>query len=166
MNELSHDTEPAAAAALDPAAMMQALAQQNPTLAWLAQMLQAQRQQASAPSEPAGEPVLVDHDEELQELREALAHSQQRAGKLERIARRLAADLEVANARLADLASAFGACGLCWGDDHHCPSCRGRGKPGRFAPDPELRQRLFAKPSSAPAASRTSTPTDPNTGLT
>jgi hypothetical protein len=140
----------------DVGAMMQALAQQNPTLAWFAQMLQAQRQASEAPVEPG--------EEEL--LRDALTQAELRAQKLERIVRRLAAELEDAHARLADLAAAFGACGLCWGDDAHCPSCRGRGKPGRFAPDQELRQRLFAKPSPVPAASRISTPNDPSAGLT
>lgn len=152
MHELSLPGAPA-----DVDALMQSFAQQNPTLAWVAQMLQAQRQNSEA--------LPVD-DAESQALREALADSEQRAQKLERIARRLSAELEAANARLADLAAAFGACGLCWGDDSRCPSCRGRGKPGRFAPDQELRQRLFAKPSSAPVASRISTPIDPNAGLT
>lgn len=152
MHEIGFPGAPA-----DVDALMQNFAQQNPTLAWVAQMLQAQRQNTEAP---------VIDDGETQALREALADSEQRAQKLERIARRLAAELEGATTRLADLAAAFGACGLCWGDDPRCPSCRGRGKPGRFAPDQELRQRLFAKPSPPPVASRNSTPIDPNPGLT
>ena len=130
-------------------------ARKNPDLAWMTQMLTAQRQlAASAQNTPGTDP----RQAEVDALTEELARSQARAAKLQRIARRLSDELEAAEALLADLAAAFGACGLCWGDDAQCPSCRGRGKPGRFAPDPELRLRFFAEPVEPSAASRISTP--------
>lgn len=132
-------------------------ARQNPNLAWLPQMLAAQRQAAaSAPFISEIDPRQAEFDA----LHEELAHAQARADRMQRIARRLADELEDAQGHLADLAAAFGACGLCWGADTRCPSCRGRGKPGRFAPDPELRLRLFAEPLDMSVASRTSTPLD------
>jgi len=131
-------------------------ARQNPDLAWMTQMIAAQRQAAAAQSAGDADP----RDEEIEALREALAQSQARAAKLQRIARRISDELEGAHAMLGDLAAAFGACGLCWGEDATCPSCRGRGKPGRFAPDPELRLRFGPEPVDPPAASRTSTPLD------
>jgi len=144
-----------AAAVPDMATMLQALAQQNPTLAWMAQLLDAQRQAAAA---------AVDNTEpdETAALRVALAESEQRVQKLGRVALRLRAELEAAQARLADLAAAFGACGLCWGEDPYCAGCRGRGRPGRFHPDHALQQRLFAP--VAPQAAHTTTSTDPGTG--
>ncbi|HEV8694629.1 MAG TPA: hypothetical protein VGQ93_10700 [Lysobacter sp.] len=137
--------------------LLRDFALQNPSLAWVTQMIAAQRQFAATAT-----PVLdvVQPQDELDALSEELAHAQARADKLQRIARRLANELEAAQERLADLAAAFGACGLCWGEDTRCPSCRGRGKPGRFAPDPELRLRFFAEPLEASVASRTSTHPD------
>lgn len=143
------------ATAPDMNALLGDLARQNPNLALIAQMMAAQRQQADAAL-----PAAVDDPAgvEITALNEELAQARARHARLQRVARRLADELEVARDLLADLAAAFGACGLCWGDDTHCPSCRGRGKPGRFTPDPELRLRFFAQPLEMPAASRTSTP--------
>jgi len=36
------------------------------------------------------------------------------------------------------LASALGACPICWGGDRGCEVCRGRGRPGYRPPDPAL----------------------------
>jgi len=146
---------PAGIAAPDMADMLQTLAQQNPQLAWMAQLLQAQRQAAAVPVESSDA-------EECASLREALAQAEQRVQKLGRVALRLRAELEAAHARLADLAAAFGACGLCWGDDPSCAGCRGRGRPGRFHPDHELQQRWFATPPAR--APHTTTSTDPGAG--
>ncbi len=126
----------------------------NPNLAWLAQLLAARRQAAQQ------EPDIDPRHAELQALQEELAQRAAREARLERAVRRLSADLEAAHAFLADLAAAFGACGSCWGEDTNCRSCRGRGRPGRFAPDPELRMRFFAAPVEPAVASRTSTQPD------
>lgn len=134
-------------------------ARKNPDLAWLTQMLAAQR---AATTVAVEEPIVIDdrRQAEIEALTEQLAIADTRAAKLQRIARRQAADLEAAQVLLADLASAFGACGLCWGQDPGCLSCRGRGKPGRFAPDPDLRLRFFAEPVEPQAAPPISTAPD------
>lgn len=148
--------QPSAPPDLD--AMLGQLAQQRPELAWMTQMIAAQRRQRAAapPEADAPDPAQT----ELAALREELALACARAERMAGAARRLARDLHDARERLADLAAAFGACGLCWGEDAACPGCRGRGKPGRFAPDPALRLRFFAEPLDVPAASRTSTHPD------
>lgn len=135
--------------------MLGDFARQNPSLAWLTQMIAAQRQQAAGANAPSDVDPL---QAEIDALTEELAHAEARAEKLRRIGQRLCRDLDAAQGLLADLAAAFGACGLCWGEDDTCRSCRGRGKPGRFAPDPALRLRFFAERLELPAASGTSTP--------
>lgn len=137
---------PGMPAAPDMEALLRDFAAQNPRLAWLPQMLMAQRQ-AAAIAEPVPDP----REDEIAALHAALAEAETRARRLQHLAKRLAHALEGARERLTDLACAFGACGLCWGEDAHCPSCRGHGGPGRFPPDPELGQRLFAQPLPAPA---------------
>ena len=52
--------------------------------------------------------------------------------------RQLRDDLDEALDFNDDLAKALGACEECWGKDNRCPSCRGRGKAGYFAPDKTL----------------------------
>jgi hypothetical protein len=135
---------PTVAALPDLESMMGEFVRDNPQLAWLPQLMAAQRRSAAA-EVPSAQPS------ELDELQQALAQADARAAKLQRINRRLAADLDAAQGLLSDLAAAFGACGLCWGEDPGCPSCRGRGKPGRFAADAELAQRFGATPSEAVA---------------
>ncbi len=132
---------------------------QNPQLAWLPQML-AMQQQMRAAAPAVAEPGA----EEIEQLQQALAQSESRAARLQRATRRLAGELETAQALLSDLAAAFGACGLCWGEDDGCPSCRGRGRPGRFAPDPDMRMRFATEPLEPPAASRFSTPLATDSG--
>ncbi len=44
--------------------------------------------------------------------------------------------MELLQARSDGLASALGACGLCWGNDPVCMQCAGRGRPGWTRPDP------------------------------
>ena len=48
------------------------------------------------------------------------------------------AELEELRGRNDTLAAALGACHLCWGEDLHCPVCRGKGYPGFSMPDKEL----------------------------
>jgi hypothetical protein len=141
------------AAMPDVNAMMGDFVRQNPQLAWLPQLLAMRHAGDSREPDTVAVPQ-AEHDE----LREALARAEARQARLERINRRLAGDLDVANCLLSDLAAAFGACGLCWGEDPGCPSCRGRGKPGRFAADTELALRFGAAPGEG-ATLRASLPT-------
>jgi hypothetical protein len=110
------------------------IVQNNPSLAWLPQLM-AMRQQR--------EPDQTQAPGEIDELRAALRQWQLRAEKMYRRARALEAELAETQDRMSDIAAALGACGLCWGEDVACPSCRGRGKPGHFmarAPAPQLTQ--------------------------
>lgn len=127
------------AEAADPALLAQNmladLQRSNPQLAMLAQMMQAR---AIVP-EPAG----PDLGEEITQLAEQLAEAQRQVDRVKREGRRLLASYRDATERLGLLAAALGACGLCWGDDDLCPSCRGRGAPGMVRPDPTARARVF-----------------------
>jgi hypothetical protein len=53
-------------------------------------------------------------------------------------ARRLLAEVQELRLRCDALASALGACPLCWGVETACRVCRGRGGPGFSTPDREL----------------------------
>src|SRR5437660_1553131 len=48
------------------------------------------------------------------------------------------AKLKELSGRCDDLASALGACPLCWGKDPECRACRGRGHPGFSVPERNL----------------------------
>ncbi|MEN2786467.1 hypothetical protein ACFOKI_05630 [Sphingomonas qilianensis] len=144
--------DPPEGAAPDPALlasqMMADLQASNPQLAMIAQMMQAR---AIVPS-----PVSEDLGEHVVELADRLAEAHRRIDAMKKSARRLYQSHHEAQARLADLAAALGACGLCWGEDDRCPSCRGRGRPGMVRPDPELRATLLGPLQSHASQARTS----------
>jgi hypothetical protein len=117
-------------------------ARRNPRLAWLPQMMAMRRQ---AVVEPADDGRMDAALARIAELEEALDASEARARRYAAACERLTARLEESCDRLADAAAAVGACGLCWGEDPRCRSCRGRGRPGGFAIDPALRRRFFAE---------------------
>ena len=48
------------------------------------------------------------------------------------------AELKALRSRCDELASALGACPLCWGKDLECRACRGRGHPGFSVPERKL----------------------------
>jgi hypothetical protein len=50
----------------------------------------------------------------------------------------MSAELKMLRERSDLLASALGACCLCWGHDPRCRICRGRGRPGFSGPDEAL----------------------------
>jgi hypothetical protein len=126
-------------ATADPAAlaagMMDELKRTNPQLAMLAQLMQAR---TIVPQQ-----VPDDLSAEVADLANRLADAEDRLDRMKRQGRRLYEAHQSVTARLADLAAALGACGICWGEDEFCPSCRGRGRPGMVRPDPELRARLL-----------------------
>jgi hypothetical protein len=166
LSELPKPSDDTTAALLPPVApptfegLLDELGRGHPELAWMTQLLAMQRQRTSSDT-PAPDDTLR---AQLDAVTDELTRARARTAKLEDVARRLATDLRSAQARLSDLASAFGACGLCWGEDRDCRGCRGRGKPGRFAPDPELRARMFSESLDVAAASRLSTHPDPQQG--
>jgi hypothetical protein len=55
---------------------------------------------------------------------------------------RLYAEVEELRLRNRTVAAALGACPRCWGEEHDCPVCRGRGRPGGRAPDSVLYHEL------------------------
>ena len=126
-------------ATADPAAlsagMMDELKRTNPQLAMLAQLMQAR---TIVPQQ-----VPEDLSAEVADLANRLADAEDRLERMKRQGRRLYEAHQGVTERLADLAAALGACGMCWGEDEFCPSCRGRGRPGMVRPDPELRARLL-----------------------
>ena len=132
------------------AQMMADLQQSNPQLAMLAQMMQART--------IVPEPMTADLSGEIAELAERLAAAERRIERMRGQGQRLFAAYREVNERLAELAAALGACGLCWGEDDHCPSCRGRGHPGMMRPDLSLRDRLLGEVLSPAAASHSHPP--------
>jgi hypothetical protein len=94
----------------------------------------------------ADEPTIEDAQIEIEAFTRRLQQSEAHAAKLQRAVDQLTTELDTAHDMLADLAAALGACGLCWGQDARCRSCRGRGKPGMFSPDVALQARFFAEP--------------------
>jgi hypothetical protein len=52
--------------------------------------------------------------------------------ELKDMAESMSAELEVLRARNDMLATALGACHLCWGDDQECPYCNGAGHVGAY----------------------------------
>ena len=121
--------------------------------AWLPQMIAAQRQQAAnhQPSPNGDHPRLLQFDELVEEL--ALSEARRQA-------RRIAQRCRGSSTRRRDCWRSglrFGACGLCWGDDDTCRSCRGRGKPAASHPTRRCGCVLRRAPAM-PAASGSSTP--------
>jgi len=49
----------------------------------------------------------------------------------------LRSDNELLVAKFDIVASALGACPLCWGEDEACEKCQGKGRPGEYKPDIE-----------------------------
>lgn len=123
----------------DPQAILAQLAEGNPALAAMLQMMARPRETPAEAPAPAADP---------------------RVPKLESLVKRMYHDLKAAEDRLSLLAAALGACGICWGEDSACLGCRGRGRPGMLAPDPELRKHLFSgsPTAGAPLQPAASTP--------
>jgi hypothetical protein len=131
------------------AQMMADLGRSNPQLAMLAQIMQSRApvsQSGDAGANSAAEEEIASLTAQLDEMRVRLDTTQRQM-------RRLLDAHRAATDRIADLAAALGACGLCWGEDAACPNCRGRGRAGMVRPDSELRARLLGPPKPATAKS-------------
>lgn len=113
-------------AAVDSAALMQRLGQDNPRLAPLLQMI---AQKANA---VARDPVIVDSTaievDAIADEQAALAAQLDAAYS----------EVKLLRERCDTIAAALGACALCWGHDSACRACRGHGLPGRSLPDEAL----------------------------
>ncbi|MFJ7158154.1 hypothetical protein ACIQUQ_24905 [Streptomyces sp. NPDC101118] len=110
----------------------------------------------AVPSVPDIARLLAERQAQLQRELEAAEEAEQQVAEEERrraererrtdaVRHRMAElndQLEAAYATLDDLAAALGACPGCFGGDPACRWCRGRGKPGFTAPEPEPFDRL------------------------
>lgn len=123
----------------DPQATMEELAARDPRMAMVIQLLQQQRGQVDEAAVDESD----DRDALIAELGERLDSTEARLVRMTQMARKFHAAHREDRDRLGELASALGACGLCWGEDDHCQGCRGRGQPGMMRPDMEMRARLF-----------------------
>ena len=134
-------------------ALMRELGGADPRMAMLMQFLQPQQARPVA-----DEPGLDERNAVIEDLSARLDAAEDRLQRMDTIARRLHTLHQAASARLAELAAALGACGLCWGDNDQCPGCRGRGRAGMVRPDPEVRARILSG-RPAPRPQRVPTPT-------
>lgn len=145
---LGNDQLAAMAGGADPTKIMQQMIADtgaaDPRMAMVAQLLAGQQAVAASPDD-----ALVD---EMAALAGRLAEAEATIEAMKRDGRRLLQAHQACRERLADLAAALGACGLCWGEQPTCPSCRGRGRPGMVRPDMELRAQLLGPPRRKPAA--------------
>ncbi|WP_380785938.1 hypothetical protein [Sphingomonas sp. R86521] len=128
----------AQAGTVDPAQIMQGLADEDPRVAMMMKLMQSQQA-------PSTEDKPDERDDLIADLSERLDAAETRLVKMTRVARQLHDANAVAMGRLGRLAAALGACGLCWGDDDLCPGCRGRGGVGMVRPDPVARAALIGR---------------------
>lgn len=109
----------------DPDAMLAQMGKDNPSVAAILKMMEAQKAAAAT-----REPVLIEgavagvSAEDLTEM----------SAQLEVVR----AEVNTLRARCDAVAAALGACALCWGEDASCRACRGHGAPGHCIPDQEL----------------------------
>jgi hypothetical protein len=150
--------DPTTGAMPDPQQMLADLAGSDPRMAMMLRLLQSQSGAHIETAPPPEEELENERDALIAEFAQRLDEAEARAARIEKIARRLNSERRMLGQRVADLAAALGACGLCWGEDSACPCCRGRGRPGMVRPDPELRLRLFGRARPAPPMMRADSP--------
>jgi hypothetical protein len=107
-------------------AQLAGLADANPQLAMILQMLQ----QRAAPASNEGAEII---DEAVDSAKPAIDPAD--VLELMQGAEALQAELDALRVRNDTLAAALGACHLCFGQDDGCPGCCGLGKPGWRRPE-------------------------------
>src|SRR5262249_38258252 len=108
------------------------LAQSDPQLGSIAQLLAQREEQLQRDLERQEQEELLDQQEA-----DRLGDRRQRAAALREHLEGSTAEVESLRARLAEIAEALGACRACFGADRACPWCRGRGGPGFMPPEPD-----------------------------
>jgi hypothetical protein len=112
-----------------PAEMLAQLAQSNPRMAPIVRHLQERL---------AGSSRNVDTVPEKDETASEIAKKKKKGElpghnrELESLAEKMFAELEALRARNDMLATALGACHLCWGEDQECSYCNGAGRVGAY----------------------------------
>lgn len=96
--------------------------------------------QALSGNSTADEEIEDDRDPEddRQSRRRTLDRLRARFERMQQQIEEMQWQLEEMETQNDTLAAALGACYLCWGQDAHCPVCRGNGKPGSTPPDLSL----------------------------
>lgn len=77
-------------------------------------------------------------DESTPDDAEPSEHRREAVEKLQRLVERMFEELTALRERNVSLATALGACPVCWGDDLACEACGGDGYPGASVPDAVL----------------------------
>lgn len=138
-------------------AIEQVLAQMDPSDArvrLVANML-ARRHAVPAPDvEDADESPLRELETLVHEAQARAEHAARAEEKLRTIVRGVIDELQVMRERNNLLATALGACYVCWGEDAECAVCGGAGRPGSVPPEPHLFARLIAPAVHASRATR------------
>ncbi|MCP2341529.1 hypothetical protein [Actinomadura rupiterrae] len=131
--------------------LMGSLREQDPRLAMVLDVLQAQNPPRNPPQHPpqdrrADRPSAQDGDPD-----EAIATVIAEAARVEASLREandllvsFRAELDDLRRRNDALAAAAGSCYLCWGEDPGCPVCAGRGRPGWHPPERWAYRRYLA----------------------
>jgi hypothetical protein len=114
------------------------LGQTNPKVGLIAQYL-AQRRAEEPESESEAD---VDADWEYADADDRAGGTPEALDHLRQMAEDMYVELEELRERNDILATALGACYLCWGEDPACEICRGRGRPGASMPNGELFTKL------------------------
>jgi hypothetical protein len=117
----------------------------DPRFNLVAQYL-AHRRAAVEEADESDESETLESETDTRERRESLPAREriEAIQSLQRLARTMYAELEELRERNDALASAVGACYLCWGEDFECAVCGGRGEPGWLQPDRSLFSQLVA----------------------
>lgn len=117
---------------LDFAQLIQMM-QQDPTAS---RQLMAETLRARAGSDPRLA-AMVDYMQREEPSEVSAPRDPRRAQRLRAAIQEMREELVELHERNEVLADALGACAVCWGRVRHCQECRGRGRPGWRAPDPE-----------------------------
>lgn len=115
------------------------LAQADPKLAPIVQLLAQREQDAQHDLEQDEQQAELEQQEQEQEL---LEEQRRQGAVLREHLDDIIAELDTLRDRLGDLAGALGACPACFGEDRSCGWCRGRGVPGFMPPEPAGFDRL------------------------
>jgi uncharacterized membrane protein YccC len=113
------------------------LAQADPKLAPIVELLAQREQDARSDPGPDERPAEVERPE-----LDLLEEYRRQGPALRQHFDEITAELDALRDRLGELAGALGACPACFGENRSCQWCRGRGVPGFMPPEPAHFNRL------------------------